>query len=250
MSVPQISIVLPCYNEKELAVEHTLEVYSYLKKLDWNFELIVCDDASTDGTPEALGKLTQPEIRVLHYTNGPSRRENLSRALQDANGEVLVYMDMDLSTDLSFLNEIVNPVLNGSYDIAIGSRYQQGAEVKRELLRLVYSKLYNGTIRVLFGSRILDHQCGFKAFRKDVFQELVNELGYDEKFSRGWFWDAELLIRAQQKRLRILEIPVRWISAKKSSFHFFRELKVAPYMLRLRIRVGNKSPKNESHGKH
>ena len=237
MSLPQVSIVLPCYNEKELAVEHSLEVYSYLKKLGWNFELIVCDDASTDGTAEALGKLTEPEIRVLHYTNGPSRRENLSRALQDAKGEVLVYMDMDLSTDLKYLNDIVAPVLNGSYDIATGSRYQQGAEVKRELIRLVYSKLYNGTIRVLFGSRVLDHQCGFKAFRRDVFHELAKELGYDEKFLRGWFWDAELLIRAQQKKLRILEIPVRWISAKKSSFHFFRELKVLPYMLGLRLRL-------------
>jgi glycosyltransferase AglD len=238
MSLPQVSIVLPCYNEKELAVEHTREVYSHLKKLGWNFELIVCDDASTDGTADALDKLTEPEIRVLHYTNGPSRRENLSRSLQDAKGEALVYMDMDLSTDLEFLNDIVKPVLDGSCDIAIGSRYQQGAEVKRELLRLVYSKMYNGTIRVLFGSRVLDHQCGFKAFRRDVFHDLAKELGYDEKFLRGWFWDAELLIRAQQKKLRILEIPVRWISAKKSSFHFFREMKVLPYMLALRMRLG------------
>lgn len=249
MSTPKVSVILPCYNEKELAVEHTLEVHSYLKNLGWNFELIVCDDASTDGTPEALGKLTEPEIRVLHYKNGPSRRENLSRALQDAKGEALVYMDMDLSTDLKFLNDIVTPVLNGSYDIAIGSRYKQGAEVSRELLRLVYSKLYNGTIRVLFGSRVLDHQCGFKAFRKDVFHELANELGYDEKFLRGWFWDAELLIRAQQKKLRILEIPVKWISAKKSSFHFFRELKVLPYMLGLRFRLKNQSLKHGNHGK-
>lgn len=241
MSLPQISIVLPCYNEKELAVEHSLEVFSYIKKLGWNFELIVCDDASTDGTAEALSKLTQPEIRVLHFSNGPSRRENLSRALQDAKGEVLVYMDMDLSTDLKFLNDIVEPVLSGSYDIAIGSRYQQGAEVKREFVRLLYSKLYNGTIRALFGSRILDHQCGFKAFRREIFHELAEELGYDEKFLRGWFWDAELLIRAQQKKLRILEIPVRWISAKKSSFHFFRELKVLPYMLELRFRLDVRS---------
>jgi glycosyltransferase AglD len=239
MSQPQISVVLPCYNEKELAVEHTREVYSYLKNLGWNFELIVCDDASTDGTAEALNKLTEPEIRVLHFTNGPSRRENLSRALQDAKGEVLVYMDMDLSTDLKYLTDIVNPVLHDSYDIAIGSRYKEGAEVKREVLRLVYSKLYNGTIRMLFGSKVLDHQCGFKAFRRNVFHELAQELGYDEEFLRGWFWDAELLIRAQQKKLRILEIPVKWILAKKSSFHFFRELKVLPYMLGLKFRLKN-----------
>ncbi len=250
MNLPQISIVLPCYNERELAVEHSLQVFSNLKRLGWDFELIVCDDASTDGTPEALAKIAEPKIRVLYYPNGPSRRENLSRALQDAKGEVLVYMDMDLSTDLQFLKEIVDPVLNGSYDIVIGSRYQQGAEVKREFLRLLYSRLYNATIRMLFGSRILDHQCGFKAFRSEVFRELAKEMGYDEKLSRGWFWDAELLIRAQQKTLRILEIPVRWVSAKKSSFHFFRELKVLPYMVGLRFRLGPKSRKHKRHGQH
>jgi glycosyltransferase involved in cell wall biosynthesis len=241
MSDPQVTVVLPCYNERELALEHTLQLYEVLKKKSWTFELLVCDDASTDGTGKMLDALTQPEIKAIHYTRGPSRRENLAVTLSKGRGQILVFMDMDLATDLSYLDSIIDPVMQGKYDLAIGSRYQKGADVKRELIRLVYSIGYNTTIRVMFGSKILDHQCGFKAFQRQVLQDLVKEMGYDEKFLRGWFWDAELLIRAQRKKLRILETPVRWVSGRKSSFNFVRELKVLPYMFDLKRRLSKES---------
>ena len=72
---------------------------------------------------------------------------------------------------------------------------------------------------------------------RQAFLALKEEMGYDEKFLRGWFWDAELLIRAQRKKLRILEMPVKWVRAEKSSFNFRRELKVIPYMFGLRKRL-------------
>ena len=232
-----ITVVLPCYNEGELALQNTQKVHSYLKQFGRPFELLVCDDASSDGTTQLLQSLQLQEIKVHHYTKGPSRRENLALTLAEGKGEVLVYMDMDLSTGLEHLEDLVGPVIRGEYDIVVGSRYQKGASVRREFLRLFYSFFYNLTIRLLFGSSILDHQCGFKAFRREVYLELVREMGYDEQYSRGWFWDAELLIRAQKKKLRILELPVKWIRAEKSSFNFTRELKVIPYMIRLKRRL-------------
>ena len=148
-----------------------------------------------------------------------------------------MYMDIDLSTDLECLPDIVNPLLNDECDIAIGSRYQKGATVDREFSRFLYSRLYNGTIRLLLRSKVLDHQCGFKAFKRDVFHSLAASAGYDTLHQRGWFWDAEILIRAQREGYRIREVPVRWNAAKKSSFDFFRELKVIPYLLKFRKRI-------------
>lgn len=237
MEQPLITVVLPCFNERELAVQNTRTVHSYLQKLGWNFELLICDDASNDGTTELLENLKEPGIRVVHYTKGPSRRENLGLTLSAGKGDVLVYMDMDLSTDLEALGGLVEPVLRNELDICVGSRYQKGASVQREFFRFFYSFFYNLTIRLLFGSRILDHQCGFKAFRRGVYLDLAKEMGYDESYSRGWFWDAELLIRGQRKGLRIRELPVKWIRAERSSFNFRRELRVIPYMLRLKHRL-------------
>jgi glycosyltransferase involved in cell wall biosynthesis len=231
---PLLSMALPCYNEGELAVENTLKVHDYLKSQPWSFEILVCDDGSSDGTSEKLDALQSDAIRVFHYSNGPSRRENLALTLQQGSGEILAFMDMDLATSLNHLPDLIEPIQGGKFDMVVGSRYQKGAEVERSFLRRLYSELYNRTIRLLLGSRILDHQCGFKAFRKSVLLQLIQEMGYDSAFSRGWFWDAELLIRAQRHEFRILEMPVRWVHARKSSFNFLRELKVIPSMIRLR----------------
>jgi glycosyltransferase involved in cell wall biosynthesis len=237
VTAPLVSIALPCYNERELALEHTQKLLHFLESTDWSFEILICDDASNDGTSEILDRLKSDQIRVFHYTNGPSRRENLAVTLQQGRGEILAYMDMDLSTSLEHLKDIINPILEEKYDIVIGSRYQKGAVIQRTPLRRIYSELYNRTIQVFLGSRILDHQCGFKAFRREILLELIQEMGYDSQFARGWFWDAELLIRAQRHQMRVLELPVRWIHARKSSFNFYRELKVIPSMIHLRKKL-------------
>ena len=228
---------MPCYNEGKLAVDHALKVRDFLSRLKWNFELAICDDGTNDGSQALIDTLQSSDIRVFHYANGPSRRENLSECLRQLNGSILIYMDIDLSTDLECLPDIVNPLLNDECDLAIGSRYQKGAKVHREFSRFLYSRLYNGTIRLLLRSKILDHQCGFKAFKRNVLHSLATSAGYDTFHQRGWFWDAEILIRAQRQGYRIREVPVRWNAAKKSSFDFFRELKVIPYLLKFRKRI-------------
>jgi len=81
---------------------------------------------------------------------------------------------------------------------------------------------------------MVDHNCGFKAFKKSIAMKLVKEGGYDGKMVRGWFWDAEILIRAQQKGYKIKQIPVRWIEPKASSFSIKREMRMILYVLRLK----------------
>ena len=86
----------------------------------------------------------------------------------------------------------------------------------------------------------MDHQCGFKAFKKSVLMDLVKSAGYDSTFKRGWFWDAEILIRARRTGYKIVEIPVTWKSGDKSSFNFKNELRMIPYMLKLRSELSKR----------
>jgi glycosyltransferase involved in cell wall biosynthesis len=134
---PLISVVMPCYNEGELAVDHALKVQNYLNRMKWNYELAICDDGTKDGSQSLIDTLKDSGILVFHYPNGPSRRENLSECLRQLSGSILIYMDIDLATDLECLPEIVNPLLNKECDIALGSRYQQGANVRRASLQPV-----------------------------------------------------------------------------------------------------------------
>lgn len=234
----RLSIVIPVYNEEKCLDRNIRLVYKEAKTITSDFEILIIDDSSNDNTLSVARKLEKEfnEIRVVHYSNGPTRRENMAKSFRMTKGEVIAYLDADLSVNPQALNEIIAPIKNG-YDIVIGSRYIKGATAKRKLVRRSISFLYNLFIRIIFSSKIYDHQCGFKALTRKSALDIISDMGYDKNLTRGWFWDAELLIRAQKKKYKILEIPVVWHYGGKSTFSISRELKMLPYVLSLKNKL-------------
>lgn len=232
-----ISVFVPCYNEEQRLEKNILLIYEMLLSLKKQFELIIVDDGSTDKTRNIAKEVEakHKEIKYQFYTNGPSRRENLGKAFFTSKGAIIAFMDLDLSADMSYFPKLIESIEKGNY-IAIGSRYK-GVRAKREWNRRIISWAYNFFMRLYFGSKIQDHQCGFKAFQKEKIISLLEDMGYDETFVRGWFWDVELLVRAQKKGYKIDEFSVPWKFGKQSSFDFKRELKMLPYVLKLRRRI-------------
>lgn len=232
-----ISIFVPCYNEEKRLKKNILQIYESLKELKKPFELVIVDDGSIDATPALAQKLVGLHKEICHqrYDTGPTRRENLGKAFRTAKGDIILFMDLDLSVPLSYVLRLLEGIAAGN-DIVIGSRYK-GIQSNRGLQRSVISRIYNTFMHFYFGSKIHDHQCGFKAFKKEALFSLLDDMGYDKKFVRGWFWDVELLLRAQKKGYIIDEFPVSWDEGKQSSFDFKRELKMLPYVLKLRFRL-------------
>jgi hypothetical protein len=115
-------------------------------------------------------------------------------------------MDVDLSTDLTALLPLLAPVISGHSDISIGCRLAPGSRVVRSARREVISRGYNLLLRLALGVRIKDAQCGFKAMRVDVARRLVPSVQ-----NRNWFFDTELLVRAERAGFRIHELPVDWV---------------------------------------
>ncbi len=238
MNKSKISLFIPIYNEEKVIRDNISKLFNSMDKLNKDFEIIIVDDNSSDNSQKICKEITKKnkKIRYIRYNSGPSRRENLSLSFKKARGNILAFIDADLSVDLSYTKKLFDEVEKGA-DISIGSRYVKGSYIKRTFLRTFISSLYNAFIRIYFNSCILDHQCGFKAFKKEVILDLVEDLGYDRTFVRGWFWDAEMLIRAQKKQYKIIEFPVVWKHGQKSEFEFKRELKLIPYMLKLKWRL-------------
>lgn len=234
----RISLFIPVYNGEEILEKNLAQVYDRLKELKYDFELFIIDDSSTDSSPVIGKKLSDRyrEVRFVGYDNGPSRRENLAKSFTLAKGDILAFMDVDLSVDLKHLKELIEAV-EKSYDISTGSRYVEGAVVKRSLSRNIISNAFKYFIRLYFSSGINDHQCGFKAFKKEVILKLVDEMGYDSKFKRKFFWDSEMLVRAQRDGYRIKEIPVKWIEKEKSTWSFWKETSILPYIFDLKSRL-------------
>ena len=123
-----------------------------------------------------------------------------------SDATVLVYMDVDLSTDLDALLPLVAPLISGHSQIAIGSRLATGARIVRGPKREIISRCYNLLLRSILGARFRDAQCGFKAVRMDVARSLLPAVE-----DQAWFFDTELLMRAQWAGLRIHEVPVDWV---------------------------------------
>ena len=131
---------------------------------------------------------------------------HLHAAWTSSPADVVAYMDVDLSTDLSALMPLVAPLMSGHSDIAIGSRLTASSRVVRGPKREFVSRSYNLLLRGCLGARFSDAQCGFKAMRADVARQLLPLVA-----DTGWFFDTELLVIAERAGLRIHEVPVDWI---------------------------------------
>ncbi|MDS0298112.1 flippase-like domain-containing protein [Halogeometricum sp. S1BR25-6] len=208
-SVTEVSVVLPAYNEEdtiEQTVGETLRTLSSFLPAD-SFEVIVAEDGCDDRTPELAEQMAANDDRVRHFHSDErlGRGGALEHAFAAANGEVLVYFDTDLATDMNHLEELVDRVRSGRYDVATGSRWMPGRVADRPAKRGVPSRAFNLLVRLFLGSSLRDHQCGFKAFSREVFEDLRTQVE-DEH----WFWDTEMLVRAQRAGYRVDEFPVDW----------------------------------------
>ncbi len=236
----RVSIFLPVYNNKASINTALEKIYFIFINSHYNFEIFIVDDHSSDGSYQFASVINKSshgsgsKIRYLYYTEGPSRRENLAKSFYLATGDIICFFDIDIPSDVSYLLEAVDILSEKKVDIVIGSRYIKGAMVRMHLIRRIISFLYNLTIRIIFKSNIRDHQCGLKVFRRNVVMPIIDKMGYDKEFIRGWFWDAELLIRAQKEELRIAEIPVKWSYSDISTFNIRREIKCLKTIIKLK----------------
>lgn len=216
----EVSVVFPAYNEVnflESAVEQTAQT---LKEFTNSFELIIAEDGSTDGTAERSEELAQkyPYVKHIHGEQRLGRGTALNNAFKQSRGEVLVYMDLDLATDLKHLKPLVDAIMHEGYDFATGSRMLSESQVERTLRRKLTSKFYNFMVRTILGSKLRDHQCGFKAFKRQPTLQLLGEVK-----DRHWFWDTEIFVRAARAGYKIKEIPVEWKSGRKTKVNLTKD---------------------------
>jgi glycosyltransferase involved in cell wall biosynthesis len=221
-----LSVLVPVYNGAPYLETCLGALVDTLSPKPYDWEIIVCEDGSTDGTKQLCEvlKARYPNVRFINSDRRLGRGGALTQAAEASRGDILAYVDVDMATDARHLDELVTKAANGS-DVVTGSRYMRGSRSNRTLGRLAYSRVYNGLVRVLFGSRIRDHQCGFKAFKRQALESVLPFVK-----SRHWFWDTEIIVRAQAMGLRVSEMPVDWVENPKHSTINLR--KDVPYFLR------------------
>ncbi len=227
----RVSVVLPVYNEASVLKDSVKKVLKYMNGLGFSYEIIIAADGSTDGTSEIADELSSnySQIIVSNSRNRLGRGRALKKSFRMAKSKYMIYFDIDLSTSLDSIKDAID-CLDKGFDICIGSRLLPASKTKRCLKREMSSRGYNMLGRFLFNSKITDFQCGFKAFSKDTLPIIL------ESKNNHWFWDTEVLIRAEKRGKKICQIPVEWVEDRKTKVNIFRcILGMGSRMLKLRF---------------
>ena len=202
-----VDVVIPVYNEEDALPVSIPRLCAFLRdNLPNPWRVTIADNASIDGTRAVSESLCQalPAVNYL-YLPEKGRGRALRAAWLGSECDIVSYMDVDLSTDLSHFPALVGELESGS-DIAIGSRLSQGSEVtQRSFKREFTSRSYNKLIWSMFFVGFPDAQCGFKAMTRQAAQAIIPHIQ-----NNNWFFDTELLIIAEKRGYRIGVVPVAW----------------------------------------
>jgi glycosyltransferase involved in cell wall biosynthesis len=206
-ATPELSIVIPAYNEERRLAETLKRVRAYLQARRADAEVIVVDDGSRDNTAALIEarRAEFPGLRLV--SNGRNRGKGYSvrHGMLEARGRIALFTDADLSAPIEEADKLLAAL--GEYDVAIGSRAVDRSliEVHQSPLREFAGIIFNWIVRAVTGLKFVDTQCGFKAFVRERAR-IIFEQQRIERFG----FDPEILFLAKHHGLRAVEIPVRW----------------------------------------
>lgn len=220
---PSIDITIPVYNEEKELEKSVITLMNFLDKhmSDYDWTITVADNASVDSTLEIARKLSTKytHVKVVHLPQ-KGRGRAVKKTWSESKADYVAYMDVDLSTDLKHLPNIIHALERG-YDIAIGSRNKRDSRVYgRSILRTITSKGYILLIKLIFWVGFTDAQCGFKAVTRDFVRKMIPKIE-----DNGWFFDSEMLIMAEKSGYRIYDEAVTWIDNPGSTVKVWKTAK-------------------------
>ena len=205
----KLHVTIPVYNEERALPISIPALHRFLSESmsEYEWEIVIADNASIDRTPEVSHGLVSAMNRVRYLRlEQKGRGRALKHAWTTCDAEICSYMDVDLSTNLHSFPPMIDALAHRGYDIGTGSRLMKGANTRRSFKRELISRTYNLMIKALFFTRFSDAQCGFKAVTRDVINSLFPVIE-----DNVWFLDSELLIVGEKCGYRIFDVPVKWI---------------------------------------
>lgn len=215
---PTLDIVIPVMNEELRLTKAVQTLGTFLDKhvesCSW---ITIADHGSWDHT-YTIGKALEARYERVKYCrfHQPGRGRALSQSWMSSLADIVAYMDVDISTDLHCLPELLRPLLEAKADISVGTRLAPASKVQRSWKREILSRTYNRLIQTLFDVSFTDAQCSFKAAKRKAVGDLIPLIRNEH-----WFWDTECLLLANHLGLRIASIPVAWAENKDSRMKIF-----------------------------
>ncbi|MEP6669899.1 MAG: dolichyl-phosphate beta-glucosyltransferase [Chthoniobacter sp.] len=213
---PYLSIVVPAYNEARRLPPTLTALVEFFRGFTRTYEVLIVVEQSTDGTLEIAAKQVAQQAHFQVVDNGPKRGKGhaVRSGMQRARGEIVFYMDADLSVPLAevpaFLRHFEQ---TPKVDVLIGNRQHAMSRITRRQspLREGMGKIFNRVLQTLALVDLRDTQCGFKAFRQAACREI-----FTRQKVEGFAFDVEVLLLAERLGYGVEDLPVEWINSPES----------------------------------
>lgn len=236
---PSVTIVIPVFNEEERIAASLYEIKDYLSQQDYESDILIIDDGSSDLTTEIVKFVdiygaevkSQSEGILEENVKNVGKGYSIAKGLLMAKGEIIVFSDADSSTPITEIPKLLQKFDEG-YDVVIGSRNLQNSIVQgRTTLRTFLSRCFNFAARSIRLLDVADSQCGFKAYRREVARVVAKK-----QKTYGFCFDVEHLHIAQKLGFRIAEVPVVWKHEEGSTLSLLNDsIKMFIDLLKIRI---------------
>ena len=207
------SIIVPIYNTAEMIKDSVNQITNTMDPLRMNYEILLRDDGSTDGSREVLKQVAgeYPEVKYFYNPSNKGLGSTLRKLLRDARGDKIVYCDCDLPFGVHIIPVLLKRLKDN--DIVVASRYR-GALNSTPFARKACSRFYYFLCRLLFNIPIADIGSGSVAMRSRILDEVHLK-------ANGFDIHAEFYVKASKKEFRIKEMPVEFDTPKQGSFHIW-----------------------------
>lgn len=203
---PFLSVIIPAHNEENRLPDTLEQIFAFLAKQSFTYEVLVVENGSSDKTLELAQKFAEQNasLRVLQSERGKGAA--VKQGMLAANGEYRFMCDADLSMPVDEIAKFIPPAID-NFDIAIASREAKSAVRYNEpRYRHWGGRVINFLIQLFILPGLNDTQCGFKCFSAKVVEDI-----YNLQTLNGWSFDIELLYIARRRKYRVREIPIHWV---------------------------------------
>ncbi|HEU0033595.1 MAG TPA: dolichyl-phosphate beta-glucosyltransferase [Kofleriaceae bacterium] len=218
-----LSIIVPAYNEEHRLPPTLARLDAFLSRQPLRYEVIVVDDGSRDQTCAVVEQTmrTMPGLRLVRQLPNRGKGAAVRRGMLAARGQIRVMCDADCSMPPEQLPRLLAPITACKAEIAIGSRYAEGAktDIKQPMYRVLWSRLCNKVIQRSLVPGVRDTQCGFKAFTAEAARDLFRVARID-----GWAFDLEILALARRRGFLIEEVGVEWLDDRRSRINPIKDM--------------------------
>ena len=220
--IKSLSIIFPVFNEEKRLNSSFSHILNFIKKKNIKIEIIFVDDGSSDNSYKKIYKFSKNiknkvKFKIINSKKNLGKGSALKLGVKKASYDWVLTADVDMSVSLFQINSwIKNGQINKKYFVYFGSRAHVKSKVKKKIIRNILGNIMRFFVSTVLGIKIKDTQCGYKLYKKSIAKLIFSKLK-----NYGFDHDLELVLLLKSKKIKIIELPVKWTHKDNSSLNIF-----------------------------